>query len=316
MNKSVFKNFLAVLLIFVGMSAPCFAANQYDVSYKKALIKSSGHSEYTLKNMNSIIGEQELEIVIKEYNDKPYKYWSDKNEFSDELGLSELTYRAGLHSHTTASDGKATPVQALDQAAEYANKVKAKNPNEKYPMIVAITDHYNTEGCQQAIDAIQKNPEKYKNIKVLLGMETTALTEYPSDDERGTRVHVLLWGIDPYSPKMTQMNFLPFEKLVKEAQKLDYGVVGLAHPLRYYEEKYRDNPEITKKLITEYYDNYLSMKKNKFLFAEAYYQPYRFKISDDLYDYVINESDRCGFYKTGSQDSHGYTIFHNNDVKK
>lgn len=74
MNKSVFKNFLAVLLIFVGMSAPCFAAKHYDVSYKKALIKSSGHPEYTLKNMNSIIGEQELEIVIKEYNDKPYKY--------------------------------------------------------------------------------------------------------------------------------------------------------------------------------------------------------------------------------------------------
>ena len=93
-------------------------------------------------------------------------------------------------------------------------------------------------------------------------------------------------------------------------------ILKTARCKEFYEEKYRDNPEITKKLITEYYDNYLSMKKNKFLFAEAYYQPYRFKISEDLYDYVINESDRCGFYKTGSQDSHGYTIFHNNDVKK
>lgn len=317
MGNNFIKNFVVALAFFIGTSMlPCFAIQQYDVAYKKALIKSSGHKEYKLKNMTSIIGEKELEVVVKEYNDKPYKYWSDKKEFADEIGLLELTYRAGLHSHTTASDGKATPVQALDQAAEYADKVKAKFPDEKYPMIYAVTDHYNTEGCQQVIDAIQKNPEKYKNVKVLLGMETTALTEFPSDDEMGTRVHVLLWAINPYSPQMTQMNFLPFEKLVKMAQNLDYGVVGLAHPLRYYEEKYKDSPEITKKLITEYYESYLKMKKNKFLFAEAYYQPYRFKMNPDLYDYVIEESERCGFYKTGSQDSHGYTIFHNNDVKK
>lgn len=317
MNNLFLKKFILALAFFVSMTAmPSFSAQQYDVDYKKALIKSSGHAEYKLKNMKSIIGEQELEAVIKEYNDKPYKYWSDKKDFPDEIGLKELTYRASLHSHTTASDGKLTPVESLEQAVEYANKVKTVNPKEKYPIIVAITDHYNTEGCKQAIDEVQKNPKKYKNIKILLGMETTALTELPSDDESGTKVHVLLWAINPYTPEFTQMNFMPFDKLVKEAQQLDYGVVGLAHPLRYYEEKYRDNPEITKKLITEYYDYYLSMKKNKFLFAEAYYQPYRFKMSKDLYDYVIKETERCGFYKTGSHDSHGHTIFHNNDVKK
>lgn len=311
------RRIIITLALLVGTSVlPCFSAQQYDVEYKKALIKSSGHSEYKLKNMKSIIGEQELELIIKEYDDKPYKYWSDKEQFSDKIGLKEGTYRASLHSHTTASDGKATPEQALEQAVEYAKTVKKLYPKEKYPIIVAITDHYNTEGCQWAIDAIQKNPKKYKDIKVLLGMETTALTKFPSDDNRGTRVHVLLWAINPYLPQMTQMNFLPFEKLVSEAQELEYGVVGLAHPLRYYEEKYRNNPEITKKLITEYYNAYVGMKKDKFLFAEAYYQPYRFKMPAELYDYVTEESNRCGFYKTGSQDSHGYTIFHNNDVKK
>ncbi len=311
------KNIIIALSIFLGMStAPCFCANQYDVEYKQQLIKSSGHAEYTLKNMKSIIGEQELEKVIKKYNDKPYKYWSNKYEYPDEIGLKELTYRAGLHSHTTASDGKLTPEETLNQAAEYGNRVKKRHPLEKYPMIVAITDHYNTEGCKQAIDLIQKNPQKYKNIKVLLGMETTSITNFPSDDDEGTQVHILIWALNPYDKKMTEMNFLPLEELIDEAQNLDYGVVGLAHPLRYYEEKYRNNPEITKKLITEYFDFYASKKKDKFLFAEAYYQPYRFSMSPDLYLYVIKESDRCGFIKTGSQDSHGRTIFHNYDIKK
>ena len=312
-----FKSIIITLSVFLGITVlPCFSAEQYDIQYKKALIKSSGHSEYTLKNIKAVIGEQELEKVIKKYNNKPYKYWSDKKVFPDELGLQERTYRAGLHSHTTASDGKLTPEETLNQAAEYANKVKKRHPFEKYPMIVAITDHYNTEGCQQAIDIIQKNPQKYKNIKVLLGMETTALTTFPSDDDEGTRVHILLWAINPYDKKMTEMNFLPYEELIKDAQQLDFGVVGLAHPLRYYEEKYRKNPEITKKLITEYFDSYVSMKKDKFLFAEAYYQPYRFSISPELYDYVIKEANRCGLIKTGSQDSHGNTIFHNNTLKK
>lgn len=311
------KNIILSILLFLGIAVlPCFADEQYDLGYKKALIQASGHPEYTLEKMQIIIGEEELEKVIKEYNDKPYKYWSDKKVFGDEIGLKELTFRASLHSHTTASDGKLTPVETIRMAAKYANKVKKQNPDEKYPMIIAITDHYNTEGCRQAIAEIQKHPKKYKNIKILLGMETTALTKFASDDENGTHVHVLLWAVNPYNEKMKQINFLKFEDLVKEAHQLDYGVVGLAHPLRYYEEKYKHNPEITKKLITEYFEAYVSMKNDQFLFAEAYYQPYRFKMSEDLYDYVIQEADKFGLYKTGSHDSHGYTIFHNNDIKK
>jgi predicted metal-dependent phosphoesterase TrpH len=312
LNKNIIKILCCVSILLIT-NRPCFS--QEDVQYKKAIIESSGHKEYTMENMKSIIGEKELEKIIKKYNKKPYKYWTNKEEFLDEKGLSDLTYRASFHSHSTYSDGKATPVEILSQAASYADRVKAKHPFEKYPMIIAITDHYNTEGCQKAVEEIQKNPQKYKNLKVLLGEETTAYTKYSSDDKLGTKVHILLWAINPYDKKMTQMNFLPIEKTIKEAQSLDYGVVGLAHPLRYYEEKYKNNPEITKRLITEYFNNYVELKGDKYIFAEAYYQPYRFKIDKDLYEYVEKEADRCKIYKTGSQDSHGYTIFHNNDYK-
>ena len=293
-----------------------------DKEYKEALLKSSGHSEYTLKNMKPIMGETELVRVLKKYDKHPEKYQTDLYEKDDQLGVEKLTYRAGLHSHTTFSDGSLTPEETLNQAAEYADKVKAKHPFEKYPMIIAITDHFNTQGCIEAIDVIQKNPEKYKNVKFVIGMETEAYVEIPPQEgERA--IHILAWCINPYEwpfgnlvfdeawgnwgVEYQGMVFLhDYKEYIKRIQSLKYGLVSIAHPLRYF-DKDDTIDEVMDKLFSEYKE----LKGTKELFTEGYYQPYRFDVEETTYDKTAETAEKYGIYRTGSQDTHGQSIFKN-----
>ena len=310
----------AFILNCTFLSGHAFAPN--DKEYKQALIKSSGHPEYTMKNMKSIMGEKELTYVIKKYDKHPEKYQSDIYKKDDNLGVKNLTYRAGLHSHTTFSDGSLTPEETLNQAAEYADKVKAKHPFEKYPMIIAITDHFNTLGCQNAIDIIQKNPEKYKNVKFVIGMETEAYLQLPSQKTK-KQIHLLAWGINPYEwpyddmnfkdamaqfgKEYKELNFLPdYKDFVKRIHSMKYGIVGIAHPLRYF-----DKDDTIDAVIEELFDEYASLKDDKILFTEGYYQPYRFKIDEKLYNRTAEKAHQKGIIRTGSQDTHGKSIFRN-----
>jgi len=321
MKKICVKIFATVMFFTLAMqSGQAFAPN--DKAYKEALIKSSGHPEYTMKNMKSIMGEKELTYVIKKYNNHPEKYQSDLYKKGDEEGIKKLTYRAGLHSHTTFSDGSLTPEETLNQAAEYADKVKAKHPFEKYPMVIAITDHFNTQGCQKAIDIIQKNPEKYKNVKLVIGMETEAYLKMPSQKQKG-RIHILCWGINPYEwpfadmnfkdamnqfgKEYRELNFLPdYKDFIKRIHVLKYGVVGIAHPLRYF-----DKDETIDAVIDELFDEYAALKDEKVLFTEGYYQPYRFDVKEETYNKTADKAQQRGIVRTGSQDTHGKSIFHN-----
>lgn len=319
--KNKIVNLALSLLMIVFTAQAGYSLGDMDKAYKQDLINTSGHPEYTLKNMKSIIGEKELTKVIKKYDNHPEKYQSDRYEKKDLEGVKQLTYRAGLHSHTTFSDGSLTPEEMLNQAADYADKVKAKHPFEKYPMIIAITDHFNTLGCQNAIDIIQKNPEKYKNIKLVIGMETEAYVKLPS--QKATKIHLLTWCINPYvwpfdsmnfkdamiqfGKEYKELNFLPdYKDFIKRIHTMQYGIVGIAHPLRYFEKD-----ETTDAVIEELFNEYKALKDEKILFTEGYYQPYRFSVSEDMYNKTAEKAYQKGIFRTGSQDTHGKSIFHN-----
>jgi len=319
MKKICLKLCLAALaLIFTSQTS--YSMFMYDKEYKEELIKASGHHEYTLKNMQSIMGEKELTKVIKKYNKHPEKYQSDWHEKGDRLGVEKLTYRAGLHNHTVFSDGRLTPLEMLNQAAEYGDAVKKKHPFEKYPIIIAITDHFNTQGAQNAIFIIQKNPEKYKNVKLVLGMETQANVEIPSKKEVKV-IHMLAWCINPYDWPFSEMtfdeamaqgnvykglNFVDYKDFVKRIHSLKYGLVGIAHPIRYF-----DKDEMLDSVIDDLFAEYASLKDKKVLFTEGYYQPYRFSTPERTYNQTIETAHKYGIITTGSQDTHGYSIFKN-----
>ena len=322
MDNKLKKGFLYTAIIAVAAALGLYFYTPSDKEYKAELIKSSGHPEYTMQNMKSIMGENELTYVIKRYDKHPEYFMADIDENRDLKGVTNLTYRAGLHSHTTYSDGSLTPEETLNQAAEYADKVKAKHPFEKYPMIIAITDHFNTRGAREAIDLIQKNPKKYKNLKFVIGMETEAYVKVPSQREE-RQIHILIWCMNPYEwpyadmnfddamaqfgTEYKELNFLPdYKDVFRRVHTMKYGLVGIAHPLRYF-----DKDETINQVISELFDEYSSLRDNKILFTEGYYQPYRFDTPKELYKETAEQAKLKGIYRTGSQYTHGMTIFNN-----
>lgn len=330
MLNKLYKNIITLILVLTVSGVYCEASQQKDIQYKKDLIKSSGNPNYTLKNMEAIIGEEELAYVIKKYDKYADKYISDTDAPGDQKGVTNKTIRAGLHNHTTYSDGSKTVEERLDEAAAYAKEVKKVYPKEKYPFIIAITDHYNTEGCRKAVDLIQKNPEKYKDIKIVLGMEGTTEVKMPSQKEAKT-LHMLFLAINPYEEPFKDMKFKKamewwdtedagqnqstyhevaithdYKTTVINGQKLKYGLIGIAHPLRYF-----DRDETIYKVIDELFKEFSFMKRDKMIFTEGYYQPYKFNVSPDLYRYTYQLAEKYGIYRTGSQDSHGPSIFAN-----
>lgn len=88
-------------------------------------------------------------------------------------------YKVDFHIHTTASDGEATPTEIVKRAKELGYD------------IIAITDHDNTDGLQEAMIAAEA-----LEMKVVPGIEIAVVTE----DGRG--LHMLGYHIDPENPKL------------------------------------------------------------------------------------------------------------------
>jgi predicted metal-dependent phosphoesterase TrpH len=84
-----------------------------------------------------------------------------------------------LHLHTTASDGRLTPIELVSHAAAAGVAV------------MAVTDHDTTAGCVAA-----KNAAAGHGIEVVAGIEITAI-----DD--GRDVHMLAYFVDISAPALT-----------------------------------------------------------------------------------------------------------------
>ena len=132
-----------------------------DYEYIKTLGKAINIPASELYRLNSIIGAEELETILKGINradfvpptNVPNKQLSRK----EIRQFAESGFHVNLHIHTTNSDGKMTIGSLLKQAAEYSNIVKPFG--QAYNFIIAITDHDTTEGAKKALKLIAKNPE-------------------------------------------------------------------------------------------------------------------------------------------------------------
>lgn len=92
-------------------------------------------------------------------------------------------YRVDFHIHTTASDGESTPTEIVRRAKELDYD------------IIAITDHDNTDGLQEA-----KIAGEALQLKVVPGIEMAVETE------EGIGLHMLGYNIDPDNEELK--NFL------------------------------------------------------------------------------------------------------------
>ncbi len=277
-----------------------------DRAYKETIITNSQNPNFTIDRMASILTPSEIKEFIRKNTNNPIIYSSKTKNF-----------RANLHIHTLASDGYLSQQLLLNKAVSVAQATG----NTVY---IAITDHNTTEGAKKIVELLQANPEKYKNVKVMLGIEV--FSEYINPNTYSpVSIHVLCWGIDPYDPELNSIfykkdksdkwnySYRTFESAIDLLSKK--GIVGIAHPARYVEKK---NLKTT---YEDYYETlfntYLQKTSQDTAFIEGYYQSYsgrpEFKnLTQEEFINVLRTINRIAtnknIVKTGSYDSHGLSI--------
>ena len=82
--------------------------------------------------------------------------------------IENKIFRNDLHSHSNHSDGWGQVSDILNQVAQYADELYAKT-GKKFNF--ALTDHDKVSGVREALDIIKNNPDKYKNVNFIPGVE-------------------------------------------------------------------------------------------------------------------------------------------------
>lgn len=137
-----------------------------DHKYRSEIAKEVGCNPEALR---SVIGVQELTDTVKNLKFDDYNAGDNTSNIFEERFKNVLNgkFKVNLHMHSIHSDGKLSIPEFLNQTVKYANKT-----NQIFP--VAITDHEALEGVQEVIKTMAKNPEKYKNIRFVPGIEFQA----------------------------------------------------------------------------------------------------------------------------------------------
>lgn len=119
-----------------------------DQKYIKALAKAI---QAPVENLKSIIGIDEFKLLMKK---------ATKENFDPK----SIFYMINTHNHTVWSDGKAKVKEILDEAQQRGMK-SGKN------FLIGITDHDCLNSAREAIKLISESPEKYNNIRFMVGIE-------------------------------------------------------------------------------------------------------------------------------------------------
>lgn len=110
---------------------------------------------------------------------------------------SSKTFKANFHIHSKMSDGKLEPLEILNQANDYAQKLPA---SEKFSF--SVTDHDNINGVKEIFNEIKKNPEKYKKLNFVPGIELSVKYHNPEFAQNPIELDFLIYGFDVNNPKL------------------------------------------------------------------------------------------------------------------
>jgi len=276
-----------------------------DFEYKKRICKDIGLSCVSVDKLDSIVGPNELtKIVSKNNNNRAFYIPGEKpsgmEDVQDSYFLENVLngeFGASFHNHTIHSDGKLTVVELLDQATEYADIRHSKTGK---PFYLGITDHNTIEGCKEAVKIIAANPEKYKNLKVVLGSEITVKEEKINNVKlnKSRKLHILTLGLNPFDKDLN--SFISFLTATVNKTKINYS-----HFIN--KNMYKNNPMRPKTISLEYLVDRLSNQKDlKFSFAHPDYPDIRKDISEEQDPYNAIEKI-IHFFKKTTQNKGLYT---------
>lgn len=242
-----------------------------DFAYIKNLAKHMGIKEGEEYKLNSVMGKSQLQKLLDEFTPADFSIGKDFD------GARNMTFRVNLHNHTTASDGKLTVEQFLEQARKYADRIAQNTQSDdKPPFTIAITDHDTLDGCRDALNILSADPEKYKNLKVVLGSEISVSNCDPEIVSRPLNFELVGYCQNPYDEKLVKI----LDNIQQTRQK----------NVEQFLEKITDKfPEFNLNIdeAKEFHANLRTMRTNGVLYLAGDYA--RFKIALTEYVKRINE---------------------------
>lgn len=137
-----------------------------DAVYRKTLANALG--ETNPDKLGSIIGLEELKAILSSVSPS---YFKSAGETPSGMPINP-DQRINIHLHSVASDGEMPIREGLEKAAEYASKTGK-------PFLFGWTDHDTLDGIKEAIRIIAGDPERYKNVLFMPGIELN--TKYRSN---------------------------------------------------------------------------------------------------------------------------------------
>ncbi len=171
-----------------------------DETYYKQLALSLGLKSGEEYKLASVVGKSQLTDLLSKYTASDFYLGDNLN------GVKNLTYRVNLHNHTVHSDGKMTVKQLLEQSRKWADNLANFRKNDrKPPFVVAITDHDTLDGAQEALKILVSEPEKYKNLKLVLGSEASMSYVNPADVKVPLNLELVGYGLNPFNSMLNDM---------------------------------------------------------------------------------------------------------------
>lgn len=323
-KKKKKKNFIGLIIIFLLLIAVIGGVgflissmsnkSVIDNEYKQALLVGLGQQNGDVKKLESIVGEEEFKLIVDKYNNNPKAYQIDERVKGDKKYVENLTHRINLNTTTKISEGSISVEELLNQAASYADKVKAKNPKEKYPYVIALTDYSKVEQDKIALKTIYENPEKYKNLKVVLGVQfwvNLKAGEVPSIKDTGY-VEMSGYCINPYDKAYNILAYInyPFMDVVKIMQTQKYGVMAINNPVVSFGDWMMVEGKGREAWNSELLNYYSSQVKKTPLLVDTYTQSIALdKWYQEQTKILIKEIDKKGMKKIGGTHTRLNNIF-------
>lgn len=313
---------------------PLYSEILSDLIYKNKIIAASNIPGLKIESLTSIAGPNELRRIVKANNNNrkfyiPGERPESLKDIPDSYNLENVfnkEFGGSFHIHTKNSDGKLSVQELLDKSVKYADKY-AKQNNQ--PFVIGITDHNSIEGCKEAIRIISQKPNKYKNLRVILGTEIST-KERELDNyklKKPLKFHILAECINPFDKKINQFFYnlnegrknpmYPKEITIKEAvegfKEDRNNLFSLAHPGYPNIKKFIDETESPYEVTKSAIKHFKETAGDKAFYVENYYAGYYGDVALDtqLHKTINNACDDLKLYKAGGIDTHGDSIFYN-----
>ena len=113
-----------------------------------------------------------------------------------------MDFRFNLHCHSNHSDGQFTVTEWLEQGRVLADERSAITDNLP-AFTIALTDHDCIAGCEEIVKTLIKNPQKYQNLRIVLGAELGAVWKDESCQRVPLEYELIWYSLNPFDKKIT-----------------------------------------------------------------------------------------------------------------